>query len=202
MAGRPRRRARVRALARRNTGRLGPIMPLFPPDSERDEEGLINLLHLAFGRRQAEALLLALPVLQERGIRLVKYLDEGTYGAAYLTDRGTVIKLTTSEKECQAAKKLGPRKHPNIVRVYDVVPLGEVRTWRYCMLELEKLTPIPEEVVGRGRHFPQEAADPVRRAAALYTRATGFKPDLHVDNFGWDSEGRWTLLDLGPAADW
>lgn len=62
-------------------------MSLFPPDTSRDEEGLINLLHLAFGRRQAEALLLAVPVLQERGIRLVKYLDKGTYGAAYLTNR-------------------------------------------------------------------------------------------------------------------
>ncbi len=157
-----------------------------------------DLLYFRYGHRVGHALSLVQGLLEARGLRLLADLGTGAFGAAYLASNGNVVKLTTSDKEFAASKKLRVSPVEGVVKVYDTLLLGSERSWNYYYIETELLRPTgwPE-----GRNVPAAQKENIRRACAEYFRVTGFRCDAHSRNFGLNEAGNWVLLDVGPADD-
>jgi hypothetical protein len=180
------------------------LSPLFAhvkrirPESLNYVQEVEDVISFAYGHRLLDALPLAVPWLRARGLRLTESLGYGTYGCAFLTDASTVVKITTQKEEYEAARKLEGMNVPNVVHVYDAVPLGRVGTWDYFLIETEYLgsTGWPP-----GRSVPAAAAEAIRRGCENYARVTRRSCDRHNENFGINAAGEWTLLDLGPSTD-
>lgn len=152
------------------------------------------------------ALSLAEPWLRQHGLRLIKHLGVGTFGHAFLTNEGTVIKLTYNQSEFEAAELLAGKKLRNVVEVYDAVVTGEApllpgwspgggaTTQTYYLIHLQLLQPAPPELTKKGHRE-------IERGCASYEKVVGQRCDNHPGNFGLNEQGEWTLLDVGPSDD-
>jgi len=59
-------------------------------------------------------------ILKRVGSRVTGVLGAGAMGVAFQLDNGRVLKLTRDRDELEAAQALMSKKHPNVVRFYDV----------------------------------------------------------------------------------
>lgn len=180
------------------------LSPLFAhaawlrPEDPNYVQRVEDLISLAYGHRLLDALPLAVPWLRARGLKLTESLGRGAYGRAFLTDASTVVKITTQREEYEAARKLAGHDVPNVVHVYAADPLGSVRSWDYFILETEFLAPTRWPLTKR---VPDKAVDEIDRGCENYQRVTGKRCDEHIENFGINAAGEWTLLDLGPSTN-
>ena len=174
--------------------------PLVWKEEEKTDAEVENWLYLVHRNRVVRGLRVAFPYLTKNQIALTESLGVGSWGEAFLTDRGTTIKITTDEEEFKAAQRVKQSSSPSIVTVFDAQRLGKPADayYSYYVIHTERLLPTGAALTGR---LPEEAKADIRAAARDYRRITGRLCDCHRENFGLSPQGRWVLLDLGPARD-
>ena len=172
-----------------------PMHKLIAEDDPDYVSRVEDVVSLMWGRRALDALPLATTWLRSRGVRLVERLGYGTFGSAYLTDRGTVVKLSHQAAEYEAARALQGLDVANVVHVFDTAVLGRRNGLDYFLLEVEYLRPPQWSLTEK---LPEKALIEMRRGCHNYKVITGKRCDMHRENFGLNKGGECTLLDLGP----
>ncbi|MDK9790611.1 hypothetical protein [Vibrio sp. D431a] len=66
----------------------------------------------------------AVSYANQLGLQITKIIGSGKFGVAFLTNRCTVLKVTTDDSEVECARSVLGKKVQYLARVYDVVSMG------------------------------------------------------------------------------
>jgi len=93
-----------------------------------------------------------LPQIKEKlkkvGVSSLKKLKSGSYGIAYRTNKGDILKLTTDEDEAKTSSKLVGSKLKHVVKIYRVFRFSTIKNlWFIEQEELDKLDSKTEDIL-------------------------------------------------------
>lgn len=150
----------------------------------------------------------------QHGLGEVSWMGNGDMGTAYVTEKDTIIKITSDHTELEFAKMMAGKEFENVVNVYDVqgdlIHMEQLNTqgaddmWGHAMNWVEEYgygdieqfdsdeaeeagNPAPDNVI----QFVNE----LRHGLYELRRAGVNNMDLKDDNIGRKANGEWAIFD-------